>query len=307
MMNRGASIRAFINLEGAGGGGRELVFQSGPSNDWLIQSYATAALHPYATIIAQEVFQTGVIPSDTDYRVYRDFGGIPGIDIAYISNGYIYHTPLDTPERVLPGSLQRCGDNMVAVVRQIVTSPMMLATNAASVAQTLPSVYFDVLGMWMVLYSRATAQLINWSVTAIGMIWLYRHGGLSLRNLGGVGWLFVAMIGGMAAALSVAFILVSIGASMAWYGTPLLIIGIFVVPAMVMSAQCVRCTPCHRPSQKNKEKSSQAIALEREEASFMSALTFWLLLLIIGTACSTCICLFLSMLLVLYGLCFMNI
>ncbi|XP_044876422.1 endoplasmic reticulum metallopeptidase 1 isoform X2 [Mauremys mutica] len=107
------SIRAFINLEAAGVGGKELVFQTGPENPWLVQAYVFAAKHPFASVVAQEVFQSGIIPADTDFRIYRDFGNIPGIDLAFIENGYIYHTKYDTPDRILTDSIQRAGKKIL--------------------------------------------------------------------------------------------------------------------------------------------------------------------------------------------------
>ena len=120
------SIAAFLNAEGAGGSGRELVFQLGPSHAWLAFAYARAAPYPFASSLAQDIFQSGIIPSDTDFRIYRDYGGLSGVDMAYITDGFVYHTPLDDEAHVLSGSMQRAGMNMLATVQAIVASPQLV-------------------------------------------------------------------------------------------------------------------------------------------------------------------------------------
>ena len=120
------SIAAFLNAEGAGGSGRELVFQLGPSHAWLAYAYARSAPHPFASSIAQDIFQSGVIPSDTDFRIYRDYGGLSGVDMAYITDGFVYHTALDDEAHVAPGSMQRAGENMLRTIQAIVSSPQLV-------------------------------------------------------------------------------------------------------------------------------------------------------------------------------------
>lgn len=66
-------IRVVVNLEAMGVGGREILFQSGPYNSWLI-SYYSQVPHPFAQVVGEEVFQSGLIPSETDFRIFRDYG-----------------------------------------------------------------------------------------------------------------------------------------------------------------------------------------------------------------------------------------
>lgn len=40
--------------------------------------YAGVVPYPYGNVIGEELFQSGVLPSDTDFRIFRDFGHIKG-------------------------------------------------------------------------------------------------------------------------------------------------------------------------------------------------------------------------------------
>lgn len=40
--------------------------------------YKNAVPYPNGQVAAEEMFHLGVIPSDTDFRIFRDYGHIPG-------------------------------------------------------------------------------------------------------------------------------------------------------------------------------------------------------------------------------------
>ncbi|NXD27570.1 ERMP1 metallopeptidase, partial [Spelaeornis formosus] len=163
------SIRAFINLEAAGVGGKELVFQTGPENPWLVQAYVVAAKHPFASVVAQEIFQSGIIPADTDFRIYRDFGNVPGIDLAFIENGYIYHTEYDTSDRILTDSIQRAGDNILAVLKYLATSEKLAKSSEYRHGNV---VFFDILGLFVLAYPARVGTIMNYITAAVAFFYL---------------------------------------------------------------------------------------------------------------------------------------
>lgn len=159
------SVGAFINLEASGTGGLDLVVQSGPGT-WPSHVYVQSAKHPMANSAAQDVF--GVVPGDTDYRIFaEDHGNIPGLDIIFILGGYYYHTKYDTIERLMPGSIQARGDNMFNLIKAFASSPMMLTAEKASLRTPLQNnnndraIFFDYLSLFMVYYSRKAAVVLH--------------------------------------------------------------------------------------------------------------------------------------------------
>ncbi len=59
--------------------------------------------------MGQELFDAGLVPGDTDFRIFRDYGKLSGLDFAYIRNGYVYHTEFDQPQFMTNGTMQRAG------------------------------------------------------------------------------------------------------------------------------------------------------------------------------------------------------
>ncbi|XP_028619895.1 endoplasmic reticulum metallopeptidase 1 [Grammomys surdaster] len=215
-------IRAFINLEAAGVGGKELVFQTGPENPWLVQAYVSAAKHPFASVVAQEVFQSGIIPSDTDFRIYRDFGNIPGIDLAFIENGYIYHTKYDTADRILIDSIQRAGDNILAVLKYLATSDMLASSSEYRHGNM---VFFDVLGLLVIAYPSRVGSIINYMVVMAVVLYLgkkllrpkHRNANYMRDFLCGLGITFISWFTSLVTVLIIAVFVSLIGQSLSWY------------------------------------------------------------------------------------------
>lgn len=57
----------------------------------FLKLYAESVPFPSAKVLFEEIFHSGLIPSDTDFRIFRDYGHKPG---KYnISFKYIYLVP----------------------------------------------------------------------------------------------------------------------------------------------------------------------------------------------------------------------
>jgi hypothetical protein len=164
------SVRAVINLEACGCGGKELLFQTGPGNGWLIDAYARSVKHPFASVSAQDLFQkTHAVPGDTDFIVYRDLGDIPGLDLAFTFNGYVYHTSRDdmrSLDRQI-GAVQNMGENALSLVREITTTYLGDAKKMSELDTQSERIFFDFFGFFMVVYSYEFAMQMYVAYAAV--------------------------------------------------------------------------------------------------------------------------------------------
>ena len=114
-----------VNLEAMGNGGPHRMFQATPGvlTSRFLRMWSEASRKPVGTVVASDVFSAGLIASDTDHRIFRDFGDVPGIDFAWVEHTQAYHTPRDTLSLVRPGTAQASGDNLLGFVRRFLREP----------------------------------------------------------------------------------------------------------------------------------------------------------------------------------------
>ncbi|VAH34510.1 unnamed protein product [Triticum turgidum subsp. durum] len=118
------SVRFAVDLEAMGISGKSTLFQG--THQWALESFAAVAKYPSAQIATQDVFRSGAIKSATDFQIYEEVAGLPGLDFAYTDTTSVYHTKNDKMELLKPGSLQHNGENMLAFLLHAASSPKFM-------------------------------------------------------------------------------------------------------------------------------------------------------------------------------------
>ena len=149
-------VRAYINLESTGSDGREILFRTGPKHDWLVKKYRESVKRPFGQELAEELFETGVIPSATDFQIFRDNGEIPGLDFAHVENGWRYHTNYDSIHYLSKKMLQHTGENILGLTKSLANSEEL-----PNPPEGTHAVYFDFLGFFFISYTKNTGVIIN--------------------------------------------------------------------------------------------------------------------------------------------------
>ncbi|EDW60406.2 endoplasmic reticulum metallopeptidase 1 [Drosophila virilis] len=236
------NCKAVVNLDAAGSGGREILFQTGPSHAWLATHYKESAKHPFATTLAEEIFQMGLVPSDTDYRIFTRYGNIPGVDMGQAINGFIYHTKYDRIDVIPRGSIQNTGDNLLSLVRNLANATELHDVEAYKNGQ---AVYFDFLGLFVVNYSEETGKTLNYCVAGATLILVF----ISVWRMSAVSRLcscgvwqrliilvilqIIAFVLALGLPMLIAYVFDSFGLSLTYFSTPALLIGLYICPALI--------------------------------------------------------------------------
>ncbi|XP_046828607.1 endoplasmic reticulum metallopeptidase 1-like isoform X1 [Vespa crabro] len=236
-------IRTFINLEACGAGGRELLFQAGPDSPWILEIYSKSVPYPFASSLAQEIFESGIVPGDTDFRIFRDFGNISGVDFAWSTNGYVYHTKFDTVDQIPLGSLQRTGDNILALAQGIMQEDFIPDRTSQNAVESL--VFFDFLGAFVIRWPLYISSTINVLSISIGIYSVYmnmqnaRRDAKKFTYLKNVLMCIAIIISSWLLSsftcTAIALTLTKLGKVMSWYVRPAWLFFLYVCPTVFMS------------------------------------------------------------------------
>jgi hypothetical protein len=136
------NVGVVLNMEARGTSGRAVMFETSELAGDFVRLWAANATQPVANSLMGSVYKR--MPNGTDLTVPLD-RGLPGLNFAFISDQFAYHTMVATPERLDVGSVQHLGEQVLPVA--------IALANAAELPASQPDlVHFDVLGKTLIIY-----------------------------------------------------------------------------------------------------------------------------------------------------------
>ena len=143
----------FLNLEGAGAGGRATLFRS---TDTEVTSFYQGTEHPFGTAVSGDAFKRGLIKSDTDYTVFHGVLGLRGLDVAFYEPRSQYHTSEDDARHTSIDSLWHMLSAAIHTTSGLAANTDETFEGAARGHGMIPSGSGTV-GVWFDLFGRSFA------------------------------------------------------------------------------------------------------------------------------------------------------
>ncbi|XP_068624085.1 endoplasmic reticulum metallopeptidase 1-like isoform X2 [Battus philenor] len=224
-----------INLDAAGMNGKPAVFQV--TDPRLMSAYQRVVPRPNAQSFGEFLFRSGLIPSDTDFRIWRDFGDIHGIDIAFTKWGTVYHTRNDRPELIKDGVVQNAGNLLLGLVKT-------LADTEELETKVPPSqvVYYDFLNLFVISYGATVSQQVDAAVAVFALITVVYYLSLvgfrrsSLINLlSSIGGRVLSAVVGIAVVVFVVLVLAATTPQLRYLSRPWLVVPLYWIPYLMIS------------------------------------------------------------------------
>lgn len=158
-------VSTFLNLEGAGAGGRAALFRS--TDEEVTRAYAQSP-YPFGTVVSADAFERGLVRSQTDYVVFNGVFGLRGLDVAFIGPRSRYHTDQDDSRHTGKQALWHMLSAAVSTTKQLSTQKAITLKSPQN-----SSIWFDLLGKGFILMQTHTFFALAVALLIAGPILLF--------------------------------------------------------------------------------------------------------------------------------------
>ncbi|RMZ89840.1 hypothetical protein DV736_g2924, partial [Chaetothyriales sp. CBS 134916] len=156
-------VSSFLNLEGAGAGGRAALFRSTDAE--VTRAYAKSP-YPFGSVLSSDAFNRGLIRSQTDYVVFNGVLGLRGLDVAFMEPRARYHTNQDDTQHTSKASLWHMLSAAIATTRELTSHPVQ-----AKPSSELPqAIWFDLFGRIFVIFDTHTFFALSVTLLVVGPV-----------------------------------------------------------------------------------------------------------------------------------------
>ncbi|KAF2757885.1 putative zinc metalloprotease [Pseudovirgaria hyperparasitica] len=157
----------FLNLEGAGAGGKAILFRA---TDTEVARFYKKAKNPFGTVVTADGFEQGAIRSQTDYVVFNGDLGLRGLDVAFFEPRAKYHTMQDSTIETSKQSVWNMLSASLGTVKAMVSDTSDHFSGQPEDGKVKAGdgsrvVYFDLFTQVLAVFELHT--LFAWSVTLL--------------------------------------------------------------------------------------------------------------------------------------------
>ena len=165
-------VTVFLNLEGAGAGGRATLFRS--TSTEVAMAYQNSN-HPFGTVLSGDAFKRGIIRSQTDYVVFNELLGLNGLDVAFMEPRARYHTDQDDTKHTSRDSLWHMLSAAMATVQA-------LSSDTLDIKHESDGVWFDLFGSAFAVFRLNTLFALSVTLLVVAPLTLFIIGICLLRT-----------------------------------------------------------------------------------------------------------------------------
>ncbi len=155
---------SFLNLEGAGAGGRAILFRS---TDEEVTEFYKRSPYPTGLVISADGFKRRLVRSDTDYSVFASLLGMRGLDVAFMQPRSRYHTNQDSARYTSIDSIWHMLSAALATMQGLSSDTSSTFKGEAAVdggvdaGSGSEAVWFDVFGRTFAVFQLHTLFAIS--------------------------------------------------------------------------------------------------------------------------------------------------